>query len=133
MKSGAGFSLIELLVVLTLLVVLATLLPQGLQRLYANSSADEAAYAIAAQLEDCALRALQDQRTRVAGVGRNANCRIDVAANVQLLLKDGIEPVFYADGTSNGSHMVVAHEQRKLFIVINPINARISVQANDGH
>lgn len=131
MKHVTGFSLIELLVVLTLIALLATLVPRGLQRLYSTSQADSAAYAIAAQLQDCALLALRVQRVQVAGKERAADCRIVTASDIQVAFKDGIAPVFYPDGSSNGGHVVISSGQRRLMITTNPINARIRVHTND--
>ncbi len=131
MKFIAGFSLIELLVVLTLFGLLTALLPQGLHKLYASSRAESTAYAIAGKLQDCAQRALQTQSTLVVGSGGKTSCNIDADANVELKFVGGIQPVFFADGSSNGGRIVVANEQRQILVTTNRITARVSVRIDD--
>ena len=124
-----GFSLIELLVVLSIFVLAFSLIPAGLDRLYAKSSLDAYAQEVTAGLRDCARQARQRGRDMRLDLTSSSDCIIKPASDISVGL-DNLAPVFYADGTSNGQALTLTAKDRRLNIRIDKLTSTIKIGAD---
>ncbi|NND00609.1 MAG: prepilin-type N-terminal cleavage/methylation domain-containing protein [Gammaproteobacteria bacterium] len=122
-----GFSLIEMLVVLAIAGLVATLVPQGLQRLYSGASLEKAAHDLAARLRDCSLRAQQFQRSLTAGTGASSKCRLVEPQGYRIVYEAGSQAIFHADGSSNGKTIWIGDSATQVAIKISPITSNVRV------
>ena len=131
LKHSNGFTLIEILVVLALLGLIATMLPQGLNNLYARSSHQALVQETIVAARDCTIIAQQQQRS--VRLGSQA---CPLPSEVGGVGESELMPVFHADGTaSHTAHIVVREQKRQAnnatVIVIDKLTANVRVQTDE--
>ena len=105
MRPYAGFSLVELMVVVALIGVFMVMAPLGMITQHAALSLESAAYKVADQLRRCSLQA---QDLELTLQWQSPNCPALSADNFDVLLS-GHQPLYFlADGTSSGGQISVS-------------------------
>ena len=127
-----GFTLIEILVVLALLSLIATMLPRGLDVLYQRSKHQALVQQTMGAVRECVLIAQQQQRSVHLG---SQICPLpsDVADGD---LVPELMPWFHANGTaSRAAYIVVGSESdptaKTTVIAIDKLTSRVVVQADE--
>ncbi|MFT6406814.1 MAG: prepilin-type N-terminal cleavage/methylation domain-containing protein [Arenicella sp.] len=127
----AGFTLIEILLVLALLSLIATLLPSGLKALYQKSDYQLLVTKVVAAARQCTLTAQQQQRSVSLG---SDQCPLPADINRQVINAESL-PLFHADGTASRSAQIVLQsgestQRRTTVVMIDKLTANVSLQAN---
>jgi prepilin-type N-terminal cleavage/methylation domain-containing protein len=127
-----GFTLIEILVVLALLSLIASMLPSGLKNLYAKSDYQLLVQKVVIAARQCTLTAQQQQRS--ISLGSQA-CPIPEEVESLALNSESL-PLFHADGTaSHSAQIIIASAQNRYpqttIIVIDSLTANVSLQSNE--
>lgn len=119
----AGYTLIELLMVMLLLGVIASMAPLGLSKLYARSSHQLLVQQTVDAVHHCAIAAQQAQRSVRLG---SPACPVPAQA------KHGQMPWFHADGTaSHRAYLVVAGGTKNdTMIEIDRLTVAVSIRVN---
>lgn len=128
-RSESGFSLIELLVVLSILTLALGLLPAGFERLYAKSEIDNLSQEISANLRECALKARQVGHQLSVGFDVSSDCRLPQYPSVSISFGQAL-PTFYADGSSNGQTLKLRSKESQLSIAIDRLTSNIKILAD---
>jgi general secretion pathway protein H len=142
---GAGFTLVEMLVVLAVLALIMALLPPLLEGGQGRAELAAAAREIAASLRETRSLALRDGRSESFAVdGRAGTFRAGVAgrlrhlpAGLRLTLDrpGGDAPVtageirFFADGSSSGGGLQLAQGGRRSHVAVDWLTGRVSLDA----
>lgn len=128
--SNNGFTLIEILVVLSLLGLMISLLPSGLSSLYAKTRHQAVVHEILSAARNCSLFAQQQQRSMVLGSPGCALSRERIDA-----VNSDVLPTFHRDGTaSHGAQIVLLNQDRPestaTVILIDKLTSNVRVQIN---
>ena len=128
---SAGFTLIEILLVLALVGLVAALLPSGLRTLYQKSNDQLLVEQVVVAARQCAVTAQQQQRSVSLG---SFECPLPADLN-QLSIDFESLPRFHADGTaSRTAHMILPSgdkpKRRITVVVIDRLTANVSLQIN---
>ncbi len=117
-----GFTLIEILVVLALLVLIITMFPQGLSALYERSHYQALVQNTVVSVRQCGLTAQQQQRSVRLG---SSACPLPEEIQVE----NESMPYFNADGTtSHSAHIEINRAQGDTAVVtIDKLTATVRV------
>jgi general secretion pathway protein H len=139
-RHSGGFSLIELLVVLTIMVALASLLPLALEHMVPGRKLAAASQQLASTLRDLQSVALATGKTtslfpegdRYATRGAGGTEKvIELPARVTVRLQDDLsgrvltELTFYPDGSSSGGRFEVQFEDKRHSVLVTRLVGRV--------
>ena len=125
-----GFTLVEVLLVLGLIVLMASMLPRGLSQMYEGSQHRALVQQTLGSARACFLLSQQQQRAvRLGSLACTLPARLD---KPELLTS---MPVFFADGTaSHSAHIVVESviggQLQRSVVVVDKLTASARVQEN---
>lgn len=120
MKQHKGFSLIELLIVISLVALATVMGSQAWQKLYLRSNFDFQIQSIISDLSRCSEQSQTQQRQLFL-----SQCQLTKFDN--LALQFNTEPVFQADGTNNGAVVVVKSNQKQATLTINQLTSAVQI------
>ncbi len=128
-RNMGGFSLIELLLVLSLLVVITSLVPSSLLPLKSRGEHQALVQKTINAFQDCSIRAQQQQQTLALG---SDDCLLPTAVIDSIMAADqSFLPLFHPDGTTNQSmQLVVSSGELESTIQLNRLTARVSIVAD---
>jgi len=123
----SAFTLIEILVVLALLGLIATMLPKGLDSLFSRSTHQALVQATAGAARDCSIVAQQQQRSYRLG---SQFCPLP--SKLGEVYESEAMPIFHADGTaSHTAHIAIQSERGRVSVIaIDKLTSNISVKRN---
>jgi len=136
-----GFSLIELLVVLTLMVLLAGLFPVALEHMIPARKLAAASQQLASTLRDLQSIALSTGRSvslvpsatsYATRDGNGAERVIELPTDMTLRLQDDLsgrvltDLTFFPDGSSSGGRFEIQYENRRRSILVTHLVGRVS-------
>ena len=113
---------------LSLLGLIISLAPTGLDKLYTRNSADLVIKSLISDLNHCATRA------RVKGLLSKVGmpgCNIQAPDGYQVKSEYDDWPIFYPDGTSNGRALLLIKSDQKITIKVDRLTSQIAYQANE--
>ena len=122
----SGFTLIEILVVLALLGLIATMLPRGLNGLYERSEHQTLVQKTVNAARDCTVIAQRQQKTVLLGA-----LECPLPPELTSVVEDVNMPLFFADGTTSHTAYIVIDDESRIkqtTIVINRLTANVSVE-----
>lgn len=122
----SGYSLIELLLVLSLLVLITSLVPSSVLPLTSRGEHQALVQKTINAFQDCSIRAQQQQQTLALG---SDDCSLPTAVTESIMAADhAFLPLFHPDGTTNQSmHLVVASGELESTIRLDRLTARASI------
>ncbi len=138
--SAKGFSLIELLVVLTIMVLLAGLFPLALEHMIPARKLATVSEQLASTLRELQSRALATGRSTsltpgtssyTTRDGNGAERVVDLPADMSLRLKEDssgrtlTDLTFYPDGSSSGGRFEIQYETRHREILVTHLMGRV--------
>lgn len=128
----SGFTLIEILLVLVLLSLIATMLPSGLKSLYAKSGYQLLVQKVVVAARQCTLTAQQQQRSIALG---SKACPLPAEVIGGALNAESL-PLFHADGTASRTTQIIieadqSSDGRATVIVIDHLTANVRLLSNE--
>lgn len=125
----AGYSLIELLLVLSLLVLIASLVPSSLIPLKSRGEHQALVQKTINAFQNCSIRSQQQQRTLALG---SDDCSLPITIAESIVATDqSFLPLFHPDGTTSQSmQLVVATGKLESTIRLDRLTARASLIAD---
>lgn len=124
-KTG-GYSLIELLLVVSLLVLMSSLVPSSLLPLKNRGEHQALVQRTINAFQDCSIHAQQVQQSLALGSG---DCALPAAITESIKAADrSVLPLFHPDGTASQSmHLVVASGELETTIRLDRVTAQVSL------
>ncbi len=124
-----GFSLIELLLVLSLLVLITSLVPSSLFPLKSRGEHQALVQKTINAFQNCSIRAQQQQQTLALG---SEDCSLPAVVIDSIKAADqSFLPLFHPDGTTSQSmQLVVASGELESTIRLDRLTARASMVAD---
>lgn len=121
-----GYSLIELLLVLSLLVLMASLVPSSLLGLKSRGEHQALVQKTLNAFQDCSTRAQQQQQTLALG---SDDCSLPTAITESIMAADqSFLPLFHPDGTASQSmKLIVETGKLESTIRLDRLTARVSI------
>ena len=110
MISVSGFSLVELIVVMTLLGLLMAMLPSGLINQYDSLSLESEAHRVADSARQCSLKAQSAQRTLIWG---STECSVSAKVAFEINLSKNQPLLFTKDGSSSGERIIISNNVQR--------------------